>query len=42
MSIACIHLKACPCWKLDEDSIQFWHGTDEGFANRKAINTGPQ
>jgi hypothetical protein len=26
------------CWKLDEASIQFWHGTHEGFAGRKAIN----
>jgi hypothetical protein len=26
------------CWKLDEASIQFWHGTEEGFAGRKAID----
>ena len=26
------------CWKLDEASIQFWHGTNEGFAGRKAID----
>jgi len=26
------------CWKLDEESIQFWHGVDEGFAGRKAID----
>lgn len=26
------------CWKLDEPSIQFWHGTHEGFAGRKAID----
>jgi hypothetical protein len=26
------------CWKLDEASIQFWHGTQEGFAGRKAID----
>ena len=25
------------CWKLDEASIRFWHGTHEGFAGRKAI-----
>ena len=25
------------CWNLDEASIQFWHGTHEGFAGRKAI-----
>jgi len=28
----------CLCWKLDEESIQFWHGTHEGFAGRKAID----
>ncbi|MGA2740552.1 MAG: DUF2203 domain-containing protein [Bryobacteraceae bacterium] len=26
------------CWKLDEESIGFWHGTHEGFAGRKAID----
>jgi hypothetical protein len=26
------------CWKLDETSIGFWHGTHEGFAGRKAID----
>jgi len=26
------------CWKLDEPSIRFWHGTQEGFAGRKAID----
>jgi len=26
------------CWKVDEASIQFWHGTHEGFAGRKAID----
>jgi len=26
------------CWKLGEPSIAFWHGTDEGFAGRKAID----
>ena len=25
------------CWRLGEDEIRFWHGTDEGFANRKPI-----
>lgn len=28
----------CLCWKLGEDRIRFWHGTDEGFAGRKAID----
>ena len=26
------------CWKLGEAGIQFWHGVDEGFAGRKAID----
>ncbi len=26
------------CWKLGEESIQFWHGTHEGFAGRKPID----
>ena len=26
------------CWKVDEASIQFWHGAHEGFAGRKAID----
>lgn len=26
------------CWKLGEPGIRFWHGTDEGFAGRKAID----
>lgn len=26
------------CWKLGEAGIGFWHGTDEGFAGRKAID----
>ena len=26
------------CWKLDEPGIRFWHGVDEGFAGRKAID----
>ena len=26
------------CWKLGESSIGFWHGVDEGFAGRKAID----
>jgi hypothetical protein len=25
------------CWKMDEASISFWHGMDEGFAARKSI-----
>ncbi len=26
------------CWKLGEAKIEFWHGVDEGFRGRKAID----
>ena len=26
------------CWKLGESKIEFWHGVDEGFRGRKAID----
>jgi len=26
------------CWKLGEPAIAWWHGVDEGFAGRKAID----
>ena len=26
------------CWKLGEDTIAYWHGVDEGFRGRKAID----
>lgn len=26
------------CWKLGEDGITFWHGVEEGFRGRKAID----
>ena len=26
------------CWKLGESGIQFWHGVQEGFLGRKAID----
>jgi hypothetical protein len=26
------------CWKLGEDGITHWHGTEEGFAGRKPID----
>jgi hypothetical protein len=26
------------CWKLGEDGIAYWHGVDEGFRGRKAID----
>ncbi len=25
------------CWRLGEDSIDYWHGRDEGFDNRKPL-----
>jgi len=30
--------EVCLCWKLGEDRIRFWHGTEEGFPGRKAID----
>jgi hypothetical protein len=26
------------CWKLGENSIEYWHGVDEGFRGRKPID----
>jgi hypothetical protein len=26
------------CWKLGEPQIEFWHGVEEGFGGRKAID----
>lgn len=26
------------CWKMGEDAIEHWHGTEEGFAGRKKID----
>lgn len=26
------------CWKLGESAIEHWHGTQEGFANRKPLD----
>lgn len=25
------------CWKLGEETVNFWHGIEEGFLNRKPI-----
>ena len=30
--------QVCLCWKLGEPAIGFWHGLEEGFAGRKAID----
>jgi hypothetical protein len=30
--------EVCLCWKLGEDRIEYWHGTDEGFRGRKPID----
>ncbi len=30
--------EVCLCWRLGESGIQFWHGVQEGFAGRKAID----
>ena len=30
--------EVCLCWKLGEDGIEFWHGTEEGFRGRKKID----
>ena len=27
------------CWRMDETDIDFWHGTQEGFAGRKLIDS---
>ena len=26
------------CWKIGESHVRFWHGLDEGFANRQALS----
>lgn len=31
-------VEVCLCWKLGETAIEFWHGMDEGFRGRKAID----
>lgn len=25
------------CWKYGEDKVEYWHGLEEGFANRKKV-----
>ena len=31
-------VEVCLCWKLDEVSIEYWHGLEEGFRGRKPID----
>jgi hypothetical protein len=31
--------EVCLCWKSDEESLQFYHGLNAGFAGRKPIPT---
>jgi hypothetical protein len=26
------------CWRVGEGAIEYWHGTDEGFAGRKPVD----
>jgi hypothetical protein len=26
------------CWRMDEDDIDYWHGVNDGFAGRRAID----
>ena len=30
--------EVCLCWKLGENEIAWWHGVEEGFRGRKAID----
>jgi hypothetical protein len=25
------------CWKLGEEAVEFWHGMNEGYANRRPL-----
>ena len=29
------------CWRLGEDRVEYWHGTEEGFAGRKPLTQLP-
>jgi hypothetical protein len=29
------------CWRVGEDRIGFWHGTEEGFAGRRPLPLDP-
>ncbi len=30
--------EVCLCWKLGESGIGYWHGLEEGFGGRKAVD----
>lgn len=30
------------CWRLGEDDVAWWHGTDEGFSGRRPLSELPQ
>jgi len=30
------------CWKLDEESVTFWHEVDDGFAGRRPLQAGSE
>jgi hypothetical protein len=30
--------EVCLCWRMGESRIEFWHGPEEGFRGRKAID----
>lgn len=30
--------EACLCWRVGEPEVAYWHGVNEGFANRKRLS----
>lgn len=32
--------EVCLCWKLGEDSVDFWHTVDSGFQGRQKLSDG--
>jgi len=30
------------CWRMGEESVQFWHGPEEGFAGRKPLGVSKE
>jgi hypothetical protein len=33
-------LEVCLCWKLGEESVDFWHNVDAGFQGREKLSDG--